>query len=132
MKRSSLVGRRWPLSVTPCARSMESPTLSDGGVGSRSLFVDHLNAREGVRLVRGLVRPVALHAGETERQSARVPRADLNVIEGNFNDQLGANVDRAGVAADLEREELLGLPGQHLVRQPLERFAEHDEATTLG
>ena len=36
------------------------------------------------------------------------------------------------VAAALEGEELLGLPGEHLVRHALERLPQHDEAALRG
>src|SRR5690606_10765581 len=42
-------------------------------------------------------------------------------------DQLGADVNRPGVAADLAGEQLARLPLQHLVRETLERLPEHHE-----
>ena len=43
-----------------------------------------------------------------------------------------ADVDGVVVARDLELEQPLRLPRQHLVGQSFERLAEHDEAAALG
>ena len=55
-------------------------------------------------------------------------RARLHVVERDLDHQLGPHVDGVAVARDLAREELLGLPGEHLVGHALEGLAEHHEA----
>src|SRR2546425_12033709 len=62
------------------------------------------------------------------RNTARVLRALLNVVERHLHHELGAYVDRVSVARGLELEQPLGLPGEHLVRHPLERLSQHHEA----
>ena len=79
-----------------------------------------------------LVVAVAQHAREAQRHAARIARARLHAVEGDLDDQLGPHVDDVAVAADLEREQPLGLPGEHLVGQALERLAEHHEAAGAG
>ena len=58
-------------------------------------------------------------------------RAFLEVVERNLDDELGPHVDGERVTRDLQLQELLGLPGEHVVGQSLERLAEHDEAAAL-
>src|SRR5207249_992835 len=50
---------------------------------------------------------------------------------GDLGHQLGPDVHGELVARNLEREELLRLPAQHLVGEPLERLAEHHELPGL-
>src|SRR5689334_2191253 len=94
--------------------------------------VDGEHGRERVRVLRPLVRPVPLDAGEAQRDPARVARAALDAVEGDLDDELGAHVHDVALAACLELEQGLRLPGEHLVRQTLERLAQHDEAAALG
>src|SRR3954462_1896484 len=54
----------------------------------RGARVDRAHHLDGVRLRRVLVGTVALHAGEAERESGRVVRALLHVIEGDLDDLL--------------------------------------------
>ena len=75
---------------------------------------------ERVRLGRVLVRPVALHAREAERDAARVALRGVHAVERDLDHQLGADEDRDPTLADLARQQLLGLPLEQLVRQPLE------------
>ena len=84
-----------------------------------------------VGLVGRLVLAVAQHPGEAQRHAARVARAALHAVEGDLDDQLGADVDGPVVAVVLKLEEPLGLPGQQLVGQALEGLAEHDPAAGL-
>src|SRR5436190_759496 len=86
---------------------------------------------DGVRLLGGLVRAIALDPREAQRQAARVVRARLYVVEGHFHHELRADMDGIRVATDLELEQLLGLPLEHLVGHALERLAQHDEAAGL-
>ena len=52
---------------------------------------------------------------QAQRKTAGVARADLNFVEGDFSDQFGFHVDGVAVAADLQAQQLLGLPGQHFI-----------------
>src|SRR2546425_9758217 len=81
-------------------------------------------AGDGVGHGRPLVGTVALDAREPQRQPAGILTARLDVVEGDLDDQLGAHVHRVPpvVAPDLELEQLLGLPREHLVRH---RSEEH-------
>jgi hypothetical protein len=83
--------------------------------------VDH------VGLAGVLVRPVALHAGKAERDAAGVARRGLHAVECDLDDELGADEHGDPAAAGLAREQLLRLPRQELVRQPLEALPDHDE-----
>src|SRR4029079_11864063 len=76
----------------------------------------------------GLVWAVAQHPREAQRDAARIARARLHAVESALDDELAADVDVPVVAADLEREQALGLPGEHRVGEALEGLAEHDEA----
>src|SRR6266704_4550294 len=78
-----------------------------------------------------LVGPVVLHAGEAQGEAARVLRARLHVVEGDFHHELGAHVHRVAIARGLELEQLTGLPRERLVCHPLERLAEHHESARV-
>src|SRR5439155_20090179 len=56
----------------------------------------------------------------------------LDLVERDFSHDFRPDIDRVGIASDLELEEFLRLPRQHLVGQPLERLSQHDEAAALG
>src|SRR5689334_23073595 len=92
------------------------------------LPVHRLNRRDRIGLGRALVRPVPLHAREAQRKTAGILRARLDLVERDLGDHLRPQVHRVVVAPDLELEEARGLPLEHLVGEPLERLAEHDEA----
>src|SRR5439155_23850350 len=99
---------------------------------ARRLLIDRLDGCEGVGLRSGLVRSIPLDPREAEREPAGIVRARLDIVERDLGDDLGTHVDGALVAADLDLEKRLGLPREHLVGQPLERLAEHDEAAALA
>src|SRR4051812_23527123 len=73
-----------------------------------------------IRLRRRLVLAVPLDAGEAEGHAAGILRTLLDVAEGDLHDQLGADVDGPTVRSHCQLLELPGLPGEHLVGQPLE------------
>jgi len=85
--------------------------------------VDRTNRLERVRLVRALVLAISLHPGESEGNSARIARARLNAIEGDFDDELGAHLHHMLVPLGLELEQPVGLPREYLVGHPLEGLA---------
>src|SRR3989454_5676971 len=89
---------------------------------------------DGVGHGRPFVGTVALDAREPQREPAGILTTRLDVVEGDLDDELGAHVHRVPpvVAPDLELEQLLGLPREHLVRHPLERLAEHHEPAGVG
>src|SRR5438132_6144920 len=89
--------------------------------------IDLAHGVDGVRFGRRFVGAITLHARESQRQATRVMRACLHIVERDLGDELRTNIDGVVVSGDLERQELFGLPGEHLVRHPLERFSEHDE-----
>ena len=80
---------------------------------------------------RRLVRPVALDAGEAEREPARVPRARLHAVERDLDDELRSDVNRVAVGLGLQLEQALRLPREHVVGHALERLAEHDESAAV-
>jgi hypothetical protein len=51
----------------------------------------------------------------------------LQLVEGDLDHQLRAHLHDVAVAADLAGQQLLGLPGEHLVGEALEGLAEHQE-----
>ena len=85
-----------------------------------------------VGVARRLVGPVPLHAREPERDAARIARARLDSVEGDLDDELRPDVDDVAVRVRLEPEQVLRLPREHLVRQALERLAQHHEAARRG
>ena len=112
--------------MEPGVAVWNSGSIASGG--ERLALVDRAHRVDGVRLLRPLVGTVGFDPGEAQRQAARVVRAHLQVVEGDLDDQLGAHVDGIAVARDLTGQQLLGLPGEHLIGQAFERLAEHDEA----
>ena len=54
----------------------------------------------------------------------------LNLVERDFDDELGTDVD-GEASRPVWSASRVGLPGQQLVGQPLERLAEHREAARL-
>ena len=84
--------------------------------------------RRWCRPRRPLVRPVAHHPGEPQRDPARVAGRRLHAVERDLDDQLGPHEHLPLVARLLQRQQLLGLPAQHRVGQALERLAQHHEA----
>src|SRR6266567_4122503 len=97
-----------------------------GRAGGAPVQVPH--GCDAVCRVRPLVGPVAPDAREAQRHAARILPAALDAVERNLDDKLRTNIHGVAVAAGLEGQELLSLPGEHLVRHPLERLPEHDEA----
>ena len=80
----------------------------------------------------GLVRAVAQHAGEPQRDPAGVAGAPLHAVERDLDDELRPQQDtpvRAlpGVVGEGPR-----LPVQQLVGHALERLADHDRLATVG
>src|SRR5262249_20531726 len=86
--------------------------------------IDLQNRRDGVGFSRRLVGPIPLHARKTQRDTPRILRACLNLVERDLRHHLGPDVYGVVVAANLELQELLRLPRQHLVGEPLERLAQ--------
>src|SRR5215468_3100748 len=104
-------------------KSTRCAALGRRGVALRG--VDSADRVHGVRLRRGLVVPVTLDAGQTQREAARITAARLQVAEGHFHDQLRPEVDGPLIAVRLALLELPGLPLQHGIGESLERLSEH-------
>src|SRR4051812_45618989 len=96
------------------------------------LLVDRLDRRERVGFRRRFVATIAFHARETQREAAGILRARLEVVERDLGNDVGLEEHRVGIAPDLELEEALRLPREHLVGEALEGLAEHDEAAAFG
>ena len=99
-----------------------SASSSDRGCSTpltRCRLEDGADGLDRVGLVRPLVGPVALHAGEPQRHAAGVAGARLDAVERDLDDQLGPHVDDVPVAPGLAREQLLGLPCEHSSVSPL-------------
>src|SRR3984893_16343171 len=94
--------------------------------------VDTAPRLDGVGILRFFVWAISLDACEAKREPASVARTGLQVVEGDFDDKLRANVDSPLVARDLSLQKLLGLPGKHRVGHALEGLAEHDELSIHG
>jgi Transglycosylase SLT domain len=77
-----------------------------------------------------LVVPVAPHAGEPEGDAPGVAGRRLHPVERDLHHLLRPHRDDPVAALGGDVEEPLGLPGQHLVGQSLERFSEHDQLPT--
>src|SRR5438046_5347660 len=87
---------------------------------------------DGVGVFGLLILPISYHAREAQCQTTRIMRAVLQAVECDLDDELGTHVDRDPFAVGLDRLQLLRLPLEQLVRQSLERLAEHHEAAVLG
>src|SRR5438046_9440426 len=87
---------------------------------------------DGVGVFGLLILPISYHAREAQCQTTRIMRAVLPAVECDVADELGTHVDRDPFAVGLDRLQLLRLPLEQLVRQSLERLAEHHEAAVLG
>src|SRR6185503_18510801 len=98
------------------------------GFSRDPLLVDGAHGIDGIGVLGPLVRAIALHAREAQREAARVLRALLDVAELDLDHQLGAQLHDPVVAAGLASEELARLPFEHRVGHALEGLAEHDEA----
>src|ERR1700722_2948152 len=86
-----------------CVRPMDRS--SAGAMGRRIVsptFGDRSNSGDRVGVRGGLVRAIALHASEAQRQAAGIMRAHLQIVERDLDDDLWPDVDRVRVAADLE------------------------------
>ena len=90
-------------------------------------LIDRAHGIDRVGILRRFVGAVALDAGETQRKSAGIMRARLQIVEGDFDNQLGAHVHGHSIARRLAREKRRCLPGEHFVGHALEGLAEHDE-----
>src|SRR5690606_22661530 len=75
----------------------------------------------GVGVLGTLVGTVTEHPGEPQRHAARIPRRPLDAVEGDLHHQLRPDLDHPLVGGALvELQELVRLPDEQLVRQPLE------------
>src|SRR4051812_5533799 len=111
-----------PLAV-PGRRTNAHTVASRPGVASRSfrsarharaLFrVDGTHGADGVGFVGALVRTIALDACEPQRESRRISRARLEVIERHFDHELRPHVHDMRVASDLALEQRLRLPREN-------------------
>src|SRR5918993_2083541 len=90
--------------------------------------MDGAHRLDRVGVARGLVRSIPLDASEAQRHSSRITRARLDAVEGDLDDELGPDEDDVALATRLQREQMLRLPGEHLVRHALEGLAEHHVA----
>ena len=72
-----------------------------------------------VRLVGALVRPVAQHAGEAQGDAAGVARGALDAVEGDLDHELGPDAHDPAVVGLRQRQQVLRLPAQPLVRPEL-------------
>ena len=72
---------------------------------------------------------IPFHPCKAQRHTGRVLWALLDLVHGDFGNQLGAHVHDPLAACDLELEQPLCLPLEQLVGQPFEGLAEHDDAT---
>ena len=84
-----------------------------------------------IRLMGGLVWPIAFDAGKAEGETGGIARRFLDVAEGNFYDQFWAHEHRVTFTVTFQCEQLFGLQAQHVVGQSFKRLAKHDELTCL-
>src|SRR5262249_38489877 len=75
-----------------------------------------------------LIRAIPLHACKSKRQTALIPRADLNLVKRDLDHNLRFDIDRVGIAPDLPLQQFLRLPFQHFVSEALKSLAEHGVA----
>src|SRR5450631_1703703 len=108
---SSTTRMRTPSSVPVMAERMlkAAPAISAGGAR-----VDRPDGIDVVGVGCSLVRAVAQHAGEPERDPAGIARAGLYAIEGDLDHKLRPHEDGVVVTPCLEPEEFAGLPGKKL------------------
>ncbi|CAN5788620.1 hypothetical protein BH20PSE1_BH20PSE1_26980 [soil metagenome] len=60
--------------------------------------VERTHGADDIGIVRGFIGPISLYPRETQREAARILRARLQRIEGDFDDQLRPYVDGVSVA----------------------------------
>src|SRR5881397_3780784 len=138
--RNSTMGTTRFMALPPCRTMMLIVTRRQAFAASSSriaplsglAFEDLPHRLDRVGLRGGLVRSVALDPRETQREPGGVARARLNVAERDLDDEIRPHVDAPVVARQLELEQAARLPLEHPIGQPLERLAEHHEATLLG
>ena len=87
-----------------------------------------LDGGDQVGVLGVLVGAVALHPREPQRHAAGVAGAGLHAVEGDLHHQLGTHEHRVALAAVLDLQERLRLPGEQRVGEALERLAHHHEA----
>ena len=80
----------------------------------------------------GLVRSIPFDARKSQRQSAGILRALLQIVEGNFDDQLRTHEHDMALTAHFPFEQRRRLPLEQRIGHPLECLAEHDEAVARG
>src|SRR5436190_20944110 len=95
----------------------------------QALLVDAPHRVDGIGLLRALVRAVAFDSRKAQRQSARILRALLQIVERDLDYQLGTHLHPPIIATGRALYEFLGLPCERRIGQSLERLAQHDEAT---
>src|SRR5262245_44523020 len=82
-------------------------------------FVERPHSCDRVGFLRSLVGPVGLDAGEAERKAARIVRTRLDVVEGDLDEKLRADMDDMTVDPGGEALKPVGLPGEHRVGHAL-------------
>src|SRR5687768_3306631 len=93
--------------------------------------VDVLERLQRISLGDGFLGTISFHAGESQRQAARVLRALLKIVECDLDDELRTHKDDMAFATHLALEQCSRLPFEERVGHPLERLAQHDEAVPI-
>src|SRR5262249_7005981 len=114
----------------PCASSKWLCSATNAKSSARVRGEQFAHGVDGVGFRGTLVGAITLHTCKPQRQTRGVLRAFLNLVERNFNHDFRPHVHGIRVACNLELEQLLRLPLQHLVGQPLEGLPQHDELST--
>ena len=70
-----------------------------------------------------------LDPGKSKSKAGRTPETFLDPVEGYFHNKFGPDVNSDPLSSDLQLEEPLRLPPQHLVCKALEDLSQHDEPT---
>src|SRR5258707_6349229 len=65
---------------------------------------------------------ITLQPRESQRDAARILLAHLHVVERDFDDELGSNMNCVRITRDLALEECFGLPAQRVVGHSVERL----------
>src|SRR5665213_289097 len=85
-----------------CACTALRGTSCAGSLASPSTAANREHRVEVVGVARPLVRAVAKDPSESKRDSARIPRAGLDPVEGDLYDGFRCDVHRVAVAMRLE------------------------------
>src|SRR6185436_7445069 len=79
----------------------DMPTGAALFASARLLIVKRAHRIDGIGVVGGLVRPIALETRKPQRETAWIVRALLQVVERDFGNEFWPDMDDVSIASDL-------------------------------